>query len=109
MLQTGIQSRFIRVTEGDPLTLEVARIVRNGPHEYDTIWEVQRELPSDTSPDELEKAIAELLEDQRHFAVCEMCGEIKPIGFLDQSVEFDDILYGYLCHECMSEYFDVVF
>jgi len=109
MLQTAIKSRFIRIREGDPLTLDVARIFRNGPHEYDTFWEVRKELPSGIQPEELDKAITELLEDSQYFGVCDMCGETKPVGLLDNSVEFDDILYNCICHECMSEYFDVVF
>ena len=93
MIDLGEFSDSIRILEGDPIVIQVARIEWHGPHDPCTFWDTFKELPKESTDDDIQKVIDKLMKSRKYFKKCKACSEIKLAGHLN----------GDICHSCMEE------
>ena len=93
MIDLGEFSDSIMILQGDPILIQVARIEWHGPHKPLTFWDTFKELPKESSDDDIQKVVKELLKRKKYFKRCKICSEIKLTGHLN----------GDVCHSCMEK------
>jgi hypothetical protein len=78
----------------------VCTIFWTGPHTTEYTWELDVELPEDSSEEEIQASISKLLNRKKYFKVCNKCNERNPDGWMESSD---------CCMGCASKYYNVVY
>ena len=78
-----IIKEFIKVEKTDVyVKILVKHISWSGPHEPHSEWMEEDTLPGKVSQSEIQDAVKRVLENGRHFGVCQECGERNPTGWM---------------------------
>ena len=93
MIDLGKFSDSIMILRGDPIEIRVLRLRWDRPHRPITSWEIFKYLPKDSSDDDIQKVIKELLRRKKYFKKCKVCSEVKLTGHFNWDV----------CHSCMEK------
>ena len=93
MIDLGKFSDSIIILQGDTIEIKVARLRWDGPHRPIASWETYKYLPKDSSDDDIQKVIKELLSRKKYFKKCKVCSEVKLAGHFNWDV----------CHSCMEK------
>jgi hypothetical protein len=89
----------IRKTEND-IKILVCKIGWDGPAKMISHWEVEKKLDPRVSKTLIEKAVAQIFEDNRFFQTCSECKERKPIGLMWKEN---------ICQSCAANNHGVIF
>ncbi len=84
MTAQEIAKEFIRVTyRRNSIEFRVKDIFRDGPaHPYST-WELSSRIDGPISEKQITDEIERILHNKRHFRTCEECGDLNPIGWMN--------------------------
>ena len=93
MIQPGVNKErelldgFVRVTHyPDVIVIFVGDIAWSG-HQPETTWVPLIALPVNTSPQEVDKRAASVLQRKRYFSVCRECSELNPRGWMHTATQ----------------------
>ena len=82
MIDLGKFSDSIIILQGDTIEIKVARLRWDVPHRPITSWETFKYLPKDSSDDDIQKVVKELLRRKKYFKKCKVCSEVKSLVIL---------------------------
>jgi hypothetical protein len=82
------------------LVIQVLSITWPYPHEPQSHWITVTNLPEDADQASIEEARAKAIKRRRYFAVCEECGERKPVGWMNDE---------HICQSCAEKNHGVVY
>ncbi len=92
---------FTRTEQVDGgLRILVGSVDWDGPAHATLSWSVASELPADSSASVVEEAIVEILASPEHFAHCEECGELNPLGWMHDER---------ICQSCAQRHHGIVY